>query len=209
DARPRPARDRRARRAGEPHVDGVQHPRAAPPAVAVRRGPQGHRRARVARRDAAARVERHRRPDEPAARQAAQLGDPDRHGPGRRVQAGGGMNRRLERVNVASLRVALISTGLVAVVYAVVAMVVVVFVTNNLTAQVDNRLAAQLAHYQQQPAVRLPFASVNDSGQGDFGAPLLIWAVDPAGFQPTQTNIVPPVDLPPQDATVTTPVTTS
>jgi two-component system, OmpR family, sensor histidine kinase CiaH len=119
------------------------------------------------------------------------------------------MNRRLERVNVASLRVALISTGLVAVVYAVVAMVVVVFVTNNLTAQVDDRLAAQLAHYEQQPAVRLPFASVNDSGQGDFGAPLLIWAVDPAGFQPTQTNTVPQVDLPPQDTTVTTPITTS
>ncbi len=53
------------------------------------------------------------------------------------------MNRRLERVNVASLRVALISTGLVAVVYAIVAMVVVVFVTNNLTAQVDSRLATR------------------------------------------------------------------
>ena len=35
------------------------------------------------------------------------------------------MNRRLERVNVASLRVALISTGVVAVVYAIVAMLVV------------------------------------------------------------------------------------
>ena len=59
------------------------------------------------------------------------------------------MNRRLERVNVASLRVALISTGLVAVVYAVVAMVVVVFVTNNLTAQVDSRLANALTAYKR------------------------------------------------------------
>lgn len=117
------------------------------------------------------------------------------------------MNRRLERVNVASLRVALISTGVVAVVYAVVAMVVVVFVTNNLTAQVDSRLEAQLAHYQAQSQFRLPPASVNDSGFGDFGSPLLAWAVDPAGVQPPQTTIDPRVDLPDQDASVTTPIT--
>jgi two-component system sensor histidine kinase CiaH len=119
------------------------------------------------------------------------------------------MNRRLERVNVASLRVALISTGVVAVVYTLVAVMVVVFVTNNLTAQVDTRLASQLAHYQGQPVFRIPFASVNDPGQGDFGAPLLIWAIDPAGIQATQTNIVPSVDLPAQDSGVTTPITTS
>jgi signal transduction histidine kinase len=117
------------------------------------------------------------------------------------------MNRRLERVNVASLRVALISTGVVAVVYALVAMLVVVFVTNDLTAQVDSRLASQLAHYQDQPVFRIPFASVNDPGQGDFGAPLLIWAIDPAGIQATQTNTL--VDLPTQDSSVTTPITTS
>ena len=58
------------------------------------------------------------------------------------------MNRRLERVNVASLRVALISTGLVAVVYAIVAVMVVVFVTNNLTAQVDAKLAKTMAYYE-------------------------------------------------------------
>jgi signal transduction histidine kinase len=119
------------------------------------------------------------------------------------------VNRRLERVNVASLRIAAISTGIVALVYAIVAMLVVVFVTNNLTAQVDNRLTAQLAFYQQQPVARLPNVSVNDSGQGDFGAPLLAWAIDPAGIQPTRTNIIPPVDLPPQDTSVTTPLTTS
>jgi signal transduction histidine kinase len=119
------------------------------------------------------------------------------------------VNRRLERVNVASLRVALISTGVVAVVYTLVAVLVVMFVTNDLTAQVDNRLAAQLAHYQQQPNVRLPCASVNDPGQGDFGAPLLTWAVDPAGLSPAQTTVCPPIDLPQQDASVDTPVTTS
>ena len=55
------------------------------------------------------------------------------------------MNRRLERVNVASLRVALISTGLVAAVYALVAMLVVVFVTNNLTAQAVSRALTPVA----------------------------------------------------------------
>ncbi len=103
----------------------------------VRRRPQGHRRARLARRDPAARVQRHRRPDEPTARQAAQHRYPDRDRPRRGVPPGGSVNRRLERVNVASLRVALISTGVVAVVYAIVAMLVVMFVTNDLTAQVD------------------------------------------------------------------------
>src|SRR6202166_5169375 len=96
-----------------------------------------------------ARVQRHRCPDEPAARQAAQHRNPDRDGPGLGVPPGGSVNRRLERVNVASLRVALISTGVVAVVYAIVAMLVVVFVTNDLTAQVDNRLANSLAAYER------------------------------------------------------------
>ena len=119
------------------------------------------------------------------------------------------MNRRLERVNVASLRVALISTGVVAAVYTLVAVMVVVFVTSNLTAQVDSRLETQLSHYQVQPQFRLPPASVNDSGYGDFGSPLLAWAVDPAGVQPPQTTIDPPVDLPAQDASVTAPITVS
>ena len=65
------------------------------------------------------------------------------------------MNRRLERVNVASLRVALISTGLVAVVYAMVAVLVVVFVTNDLTARWTT--ACDIADGLQQPVFRLPF----------------------------------------------------
>ena len=76
------------------------------------------------------------------------------------------MNRRLERVNVASLRVALISTGLVAVVYAVVAMVVVVFVTNNLIAQVDSRLANSLTTYERF-VPRFTANGLGDTGQGD------------------------------------------
>jgi len=120
------------------------------------------------------------------------------------------MNRRLERVNVASLRVALMGTGLVAVVYTIIAVAVVVFVTNNLTAQVDNRLAAQLAGYQSHPPHTLEKASVNDDGQGDFGAPALVWAFDPSGVLPPQTNTSnPPVYLPQADTGVVSPTTTA
>ncbi len=123
------------------------------------------------------------------------------------------MNRRLERVNVASLRVALISTGLVALIYAIVAMAVVVVVTNNLTAQVDGRLTAQLSHYyflcQRELQCVVPKASVNDQGQGDFGAPLLVWAIDTTGVTQPQSNSDPNVPLPPGDAEITAPTTTT
>ncbi len=88
----------------------------------------------------------------------------DRHRAGRRLPAGGGVNRRLERVNVATLRVALIGTGVVALVYTIIAVAVVVFVTNNLTAQVDNRLAAALTYWEHSGPPGP--ASVTDTGQG-------------------------------------------
>jgi signal transduction histidine kinase len=125
------------------------------------------------------------------------------------------VNRRLERVNVAALRVALISTGLVALVYAVVGVVVVFMVTNNLTAQVDNRLATQLTRYAnyfsgcRQFQCEVVPANVNDQGQGDFGAPVLIWLIDMSDGLPPQTNSVPPVNLSTADADVSSPTTTS
>ncbi len=123
------------------------------------------------------------------------------------------MNRRLERVNVASLRVALIGTGVVALVYAIVAVAIVVFVTNNLTAQVDSRLASQLAGYElayeRTHHIAVQPASVSDQGQGDLGAPALLWLVDPSGTLPQQTNSQPGVDLPAADAVVSGPMTTS
>jgi signal transduction histidine kinase len=115
------------------------------------------------------------------------------------------MNRRLERVNVASLRVALISTGLVAFVYAIVAVVVVVFVTNNLTAQVDTNIAVSLAHYEQSRFPPEP-ASVTDVGQNGTGPPVLAWLIPE--FGPQQTNITQLTPLPQADADVTDPVTT-
>jgi signal transduction histidine kinase len=95
------------------------------------------------------------------------------------------VNRRLERVNVASLRVALISTGLVAVVYAIVAVMVVVFVTNNLTAQVDSHLAGSLQYYQQpdhRPSVTT--SGVGEPGPGGLQSPTLIWFTFPPGVLP-------------------------
>jgi signal transduction histidine kinase len=121
------------------------------------------------------------------------------------------VNRRLERVNVASLRVALISTGIVAVVYALVAMLVVVFVTNNLTAQVDSKLASSLATYERF-VPRFTANGVGDTGQGGLSSPPLVWWVFAAGILPdgqTQvTDIRDATPLPAADAGVTDPVTT-
>jgi signal transduction histidine kinase len=121
------------------------------------------------------------------------------------------MNRRLERVNVASLRVALISTGLVAVVYAIVAMLVVVFVTNNLTAQVDSRLGSSLAYYERHLPRSITTGDVGDSGQGGLDSPALIWVVFPPGVLPSGTQVTSILDgtpLPTSDAGVTDPTTT-
>jgi signal transduction histidine kinase len=122
------------------------------------------------------------------------------------------VNRPLERVNVASLRVALISTGLVAVVYALVAMLVVVFVTNNLTAQVDNKLAGSETYYEHNPP-RFTTSTVGDAGQGGLDSPPLIWMVFPPGVLPpglgTQlTSIGDGTTLPATDTSVTDPTTT-
>jgi signal transduction histidine kinase len=115
------------------------------------------------------------------------------------------VNRRLERVNVASLRVALISTGIVGVVYAIVAVMVVVFVTSNLTAQVDSRLATSLTFYEQSRFPPQP-ASLTDDGQNSLGPPLLAWLIPE--FGPQQTNITQLTPLPQLDQDVTDPTTT-
>jgi len=112
---------------------------------------------------------------------------------------------RLERVNVASLRVAAISTGLVAVVYAIFAAVVVMFVTNNLTTQVDSRLATALAAYERF-VPRFTANGVGDTGQGGLNSPALAWLVFPAGNQ--MTTIGDQTQLPAADAGVTGPITT-
>ncbi|HEX6537687.1 MAG TPA: HAMP domain-containing sensor histidine kinase [Candidatus Dormibacteraeota bacterium] len=88
------------------------------------------------------------------------------------------VNRRLERVNVASLRVAFAATAAFAVVYAIVAALIVVLVTNNLQSQLDSRLMQNLAELQSVPDcahmfgatraaainnTRVPYEWINDS----------------------------------------------
>jgi signal transduction histidine kinase len=123
------------------------------------------------------------------------------------------VNRRLERVNVASLRVALISTGVVAVVYAIVAMVVVVFVTNNLTAQVDSKLSSSLTYYAANPPNFTTAGAVGDTGGGGLDSPTLVWVVFPSGALPfggTQvTSIADGTALPAADISITDPTTIS
>ena len=97
------------------------------------------------------------------------------------------MNRRLERVNVASLRVAAISTGIVAAVYAIVSMVVVIFVTNNLTAQVDEHLARSLTSFETSG--RINSSTMLDNGRGGgLDSPTLLWLIGPTGSQIPNMN---------------------
>jgi signal transduction histidine kinase len=83
---------------------------------------------------------------------------------------------------------------------------------------VDSRLSTQLTRYtnifricqQRELECNVPSANVNDAGQGDFGAPLLIWAIESAGGETAQsTNSRPQVMLSTGDTAVTDPTTTS
>ena len=91
------------------------------------------------------------------------------------------MNRRLERVNTASLRVALVATAAFAVVYAVVAALIVVLVTNNLQSQIDTRLSSAVSAVQSgTPLNAQDFLAT--STNGDLSNPsLLAWGVLPDG----------------------------
>jgi signal transduction histidine kinase len=89
------------------------------------------------------------------------------------------MNRRLQRVHVASLRVALMASGILAVVYAVVAAIVVVVVTNSLTSQVDDRLSAVLS------GQRTATPTDNSTTRGEpYTSTVIAWVVGPNGTSP-------------------------
>jgi two-component system sensor histidine kinase CiaH len=122
------------------------------------------------------------------------------------------VNRRLERVTVASLRVALISTGIVAAVYAIVAVVIVVLVTNNLTSQIDAKLAQSMEYYRQHLPYRNTVNQVGQTEQGGLASPTLFWFFFPPGVLPSGTQISSVADgttLPSSDADVTDAVTTT
>ncbi len=115
------------------------------------------------------------------------------------------MNRRLERVNVASLRVALISTGIVAAVYAILSVAVVMVVTSNLMAQVDSKLATTLSHYETFLPRTDTTDGVGDTGQGGLNSPPLVWLLYSQGHQ--VTSIADGTTLPEAAAAVREPTT--
>ena len=79
-----------------------------------------------------------------------------------------------------SIRVALAATILVAAAYTVIAFAVVVIVTQNLTAQVDQRLASSLSHVPQEP---FPGGGGFQPPKPDrpFGPTLLNWTIKSDG----------------------------
>lgn len=86
-------------------------------------------------------------------------------------------------VRRSAYRVALIATGIVAVIYSLVAVSVLVIVGHNLTSDIDRRLDDGLTRLQTTGHLRL------DPGQGydvpsngpRYGTPLLVWTVFPDG----------------------------
>lgn len=96
------------------------------------------------------------------------------------------MNRRLERVNVASLRVALMAAGAFTIVYSIVATLVVVLVTNNLQSQIDTRLTSTLAQLQSAPDCRRVQLASRNAGLSNM-RPQFEWLVDAAGNVCTDT----------------------
>jgi two-component system sensor histidine kinase CiaH len=103
-----------------------------------------------------------------------------------------------------SIRVALAATGFVALAYLLVSVTVVLFVTANLTAQVDQRLVES---FQRLPLDGLNRDQPPDPGRDPgrpFGAPFLVWTVLPNGTVVTTTSTP---DLPSELRTVAGPVT--
>ena len=103
-----------------------------------------------------------------------------------------------------SIRVALAATGVVALVYLVIGVSVIAYVTRELTAQIDNRLTAS---FNRLPPDGRPPDSPFDPGRDPgrpFGAPLLVWTIDAGG---TILASVTTPELPAELMTVTSPVT--
>jgi signal transduction histidine kinase len=111
------------------------------------------------------------------------------------------MSQRLHRVRTESLRVALIATVNVAVVYLAISAVVVLLAERNLVGEIDTRLTNSLTRFVNEPNRLRPGGPVRDlPGAPRFGAPLLIWQVLPGGtiVSPNTTATLP------ADATGTT-----
>jgi two-component system, OmpR family, sensor histidine kinase CiaH len=93
------------------------------------------------------------------------------------------MSQRLHLVRAASMRVALVTTAIVAVVYVAIAAVVVLIAERNLTGDIDSRLTASLQRISAEPfRVRVPPGGFRDlPGTPRFGPVLLLWSVHADG----------------------------
>ena len=111
---------------------------------------------------------------------------------------------RPSEVHGLSIRVALAATGLVAVAYLAIAAAVVVIVTQNLTAQVDQRLTSSLSHVPHEP---FPGGGGFEPPPPDrpFGPTTLVWTIKADGAVVAGSAVIPA--LPAEYQAVTSPRT--
>jgi two-component system, OmpR family, sensor histidine kinase CiaH len=83
-------------------------------------------------------------------------------------------------VGMLTIRVAMAASAIVGVAYVLIAVVVLVFVTNNLTAQIDDRLNRALAPVPNQTGPDQPFGQ-QGAPDRPFGPPVLMWRISPDG----------------------------
>ena len=83
-------------------------------------------------------------------------------------------------VAMLTVRVAMAASAIVGVAYALIAVVVVIFVTNNLTAGIDDRLNRALAPVPNQAGPDQPFGQ-QGAPDRPFGPPVLLWRISPTG----------------------------
>ena len=86
-----------------------------------------------------------------------------------------------------AIRVAMAASAIVGVAYVVIAVVVLTFVTNNLTAEIDNRLSQALAPVPAKPGSDQPFGQAGPSDH-PFGVPVLMWRISPDGSMVSQNT---------------------
>ena len=83
-------------------------------------------------------------------------------------------------VAMITIRVAMAASAIVGIAYLVIAVVVIIFVTNNLTSDIDNRLNQALAPVPIQPGPDQPFGPAGSPNR-PFGPPVLLWRINPTG----------------------------
>ena len=109
-------------------------------------------------------------------------------------------------VAMLTIRVAMAASAIVGIAYLAIAVVVLIFVTNNLTAEIDDRLDRALAPVPNQVGPDQPFGPAGTPDR-PFGPPVLMWRISPSGSV-TSLN-TSNIDLPSADRHVAGPQTVS